>query len=68
MALSSSSLKSKLKVEIAALFSITDQATLDKACEAIAKAVVEEIQTNAVVTGTVTSGIGAGGSVTGTVG
>jgi hypothetical protein len=68
MALSSSSLKTKIKNEIIALFgAATDADKLDKVAEAIAKAVVSEITTGAVVTGTVTSGAGAGGAVTGTV-
>lgn len=36
-------------------------------CDSVGKAVVEYIQANAVVTGEVTSGSGAGGTVTGSV-
>jgi len=49
----------------------TDDAKLQKFCDALGKAIVEYIQGNAVVnsTGTVTTGVGAGGAVvaTGTV-
>lgn len=40
----------------------------EKFAGALAKAIVEYIQANALVTGTVTSGAGSGGTVTGTVG
>jgi hypothetical protein len=49
MALTQASLKGKLKTEIGAVITITDAAQLDKVCGAIAKAVVDEIQANAVV-------------------
>lgn len=72
MPLTQASLSGKLKTEIENLYGPADNnQRLQDFCDAVAKAVVEEIQTNAVVntTGTVTSGVGAGGSTvaTGTV-
>jgi hypothetical protein len=67
MALTQASLSGKLKTEIELLFgSAQDQQILQKLCDSIAQAVVDEIQQNAVVnsTGTVISGQGSGGSVT----
>lgn len=49
MSLAQSTLKAKLKSELSALFNIIDSDTLDKACGAIAQAIVDEIQANAVV-------------------
>ena len=71
MALTQASLSGKIKVEIQALYGPPDNdATLTKFCNAVAKAVVDEIQQNAVVNteviGEVTSGAGAGGAVVGT--
>jgi hypothetical protein len=67
--LSQASLATKIQAEIIAQFGApADAATLQKFANAIAKAVVDEIQANALVSGTVTSGAGAGGAVTGTVG
>lgn len=71
MALTQASLSGKIKVEIQALYGPADNdATLTKFCNAVAKAVVDEIQQNAVVNteviGEVTSGAGAGGAVIGT--
>lgn len=40
---------------------------LQKFCDALADAIVVYIQTNGVVVGTVTSGVGAGGTVAGAV-
>lgn len=69
MALTQASLATKIQAEIIAQFGApADAGTLQKFANAIAKAVVDEIQANAIVTGTVTSGMGAGGAVTGTVG
>lgn len=72
MALTQASLSGKIETELETVFgSPADSVQLKKFCDAIAKAVVEEIQSNAVVnsTGTVLSGDGAGGDVatTGTV-
>lgn len=49
MALTQASLKAKLKTELENVFTIIDSATLDKACGAIAQAIVDEITANAVV-------------------
>ena len=70
MALSQASLSGKIEAERQALYGApADGTKLKQFCDAVAKAVVDEIQANAVVnttvTGTVTSGAGAGGSVTG---
>lgn len=72
MALTQASLSTKIQTEIINLYGVADDsALLKKFADAIAKAVVDEIQANAVVntTGTVTSGAGAGGTTvsTGTV-
>jgi len=72
MALTQASLSSKIQAEIINLYGVADDsAKLKDFADAIAKAVVDEIQANAVVTttGTVTSGPGAGGTTasTGTV-
>lgn len=69
MSLTQASLSTKIHTEIVAQYGAADDdSKLTKFCDAIAKAVVEEIQANAVVntTGTVTSGPGTGGSVTST--
>jgi hypothetical protein len=42
-------------------------AQLEAVWQAVAMAIVDHITSNALVTGTVTSGAGAGGSVTGTI-
>jgi hypothetical protein len=69
MAITTASLKAKLIAELnVQLGAPTDSALMAKVCEAIAKAVKDEITGNAVVSGTVTSGAGSGGTVTGTVG
>ena len=58
-----------IKTELTTIFGAPQNAIeLQKFCDAMAKAIVENIQANALVTGTVTSGMGAGGTVTGTVG
>lgn len=67
MPLSASVLKGLIKTQLAGLFTITDDATLDKFAQAVANAVVTHIQAQALVTGTVTSGAGSGGAVTGVV-
>lgn len=72
MALTQASLSGKIEAELETVFgSPADSVQLKKFCDAVAKAVVDEIQSNAVVnsTGTVLSGAGAGGNVatTGTV-
>lgn len=66
MALTQASLSGKIEAELETVFgSPADSVQLKKFCDAIAKAVVDEIQSNAVVnsTGTVLSGAGAGGNV-----
>lgn len=71
-AISQATLSTKLQTNISAvLHAPVDTAQLKKVCDAIALAVVNEIQTNAVVTVTsvsgVTSGPSASGPGTGTV-
>lgn len=69
MALSDATLGSLIKTEIEAEFGApADAAQLQKFCNAVARAVVAHIQAAAVVNsnGTVTTGAGAGGSVTAT--
>jgi hypothetical protein len=69
MALSISVLKQAIIDEVNAEFGAPDDASkLSKFAQALATAIVEHIQANAAVTGTVTSGAGSGGSVVGTVG
>lgn len=70
MPLTQASLKQKLKDELTAIFTIIDPTQLDKVCGAIAKAVVDEITANALVTVTgtahlVMTGVSSAG-VTGT--
>lgn len=60
-------LSSKLQANIGAIINLADPVQLKKVCDAIALSVVSEIQSKALVTGTVTSGAGSGGTVTGTV-
>jgi hypothetical protein len=75
MPLSQAVLKAAIKTEMQAIAQITDDQALDKFCNALAKAIVQHITSNALVsvsvTGTVTAGIAAGspvaGSGTGTV-
>jgi hypothetical protein len=45
----------------------SDPAELQKFCDALGQAIVEYLKANALVSGTVTSGAGAGGSVTGSL-
>lgn len=69
MALTKASLSSRIQTNvIAALGTPADSTQLQKFADAVAQAVVDEIHSNGVVsvTGTVTSGTGAGGSVTAT--
>ena len=68
-------LQPEIKTQMAALFTISGTFgadALDKFATAMATAiankVVDHIKTNAVVSGSVTSGSGAGGAITGTVG
>lgn len=49
MALTESSLSTKLQTELDNLLTIVDSTQLQKFCDAIAKAVVDEVTTNAVV-------------------
>lgn len=68
MALSKSRLATALKDTIEATFGApADSDKLLDYCQALADAFIDEVVNNAVVTGTVTSGDGAGGSVEGTV-
>lgn len=69
MPLSSSGLSAAIKAKIIEKFGsspITD-AILQQFCDAVAEAVVNYLTANTLVSGTVTSGVGAGGAVTGTV-
>lgn len=69
MAITTATLKAKIIAEMnTQLGSPADSALLAKVAEAIAKAVVDEITINGsvAVTGTVTTGVGAGGAVVGT--
>lgn len=70
MGIAKETLSTKIETELQVVFgSPADSVQLKKFCDAIAKAVVDEIHSNAVVntsvTGTVTSGSGAGGLVVG---
>jgi len=66
MALTQASLSTKIQTEIIALYGAADDsALLKKFADAIAKAVVDEIQANAVVVGTVTGGGSSSGSAIG---
>ena len=69
MALTQASLSTKIQTEIVALYGIADDSSLlKKFADAIAQAVVDEIQANAVVSGTVTGGGSSSGSaISGTV-
>lgn len=67
MALSQATLATKIQAEIVAQFGApADASTLQKFANAIAKAVVDEIQANAVVNPTALVAPGGGGAVTGT--
>ena len=69
MPLTKASMSTSIKTEIEGLYGTPDDPSLlQKFCDALAKAIVENIQANALVstTGTVTSGAGAGGGVTST--
>jgi hypothetical protein len=65
--MSISDLASKLHAALSGVITVESDAQLQNCCTAIATAIVDEIQDNALVTGEVTSGAGAGGVVTGTV-
>jgi hypothetical protein len=68
MALTQSSLATKIQTEIVAQFGApADSSILNKFCQAIAKAVVDEIQSNAVVNTTGADPQGGSVSSTGTV-
>jgi len=68
MPMTDSGLSSAIKAAIIDLFGTpADPTKLQGTCDAFGKAIVEYIKANAQVTGTVTSGAGAGGLVTGTV-
>ena len=69
MPLTKESLSTKIQTEIIALYGAADDSSkLKDFADAIAKAVVDEIQANAVVTGTVTGGGSSSGSaISGTV-
>ena len=69
MPLSQASLSTKIQTEIIALYGAADDSSrLKQFADAIAKAVVDEIQANAVVAGTVTGGGSSSGSaIAGTV-
>lgn len=61
MALSQSSLKTKLVVELTSAINITDASQLDTVCNAIAAAIVQEITANAQVLTTGVTGAGTPG-------
>jgi hypothetical protein len=68
MPITQATLSTKIKSEMQAVYGAPDEPEkLQKFADAIAKAIVDEITSSALVTGTVTSGAGAGGSVTGTI-
>lgn len=68
MPLSDSSMSSDIKAQLQTVFgSPVDSAKLQEFCDALGKAIVENIKANALISGTVTSGAGSGGTVTGTV-
>ena len=68
MPITDTSLSAKIVAEIvAAKGAPADMSQLQQFADAIAKAIVQEITTSAVVVGTVTSGAGAGGAVTGSI-
>lgn len=69
MPLSAATLSAAIKTEIENIagIDIIDEAELERFTDALATAIVDHITANALVTGTVTSGAGAGGAVTGTV-
>jgi hypothetical protein len=68
MPLSATRLGSEIKSALEAFFGTPEDDTkLSNVCNAIASAIVSEIQSNAQVMGTVESGQGAGGAITGTV-
>lgn len=61
-------LSAKIKSELENVYGpADDNQRLQDFCDAIATAVYNEITMNALVSGSVTSGVGSGGSVTGTV-
>ena len=65
MGLTQSSLSTKIQTEIVALYGIADDASrLKDFADAIAKAVVDEIQANAVVTVTTSTPNAQGGAAT----
>lgn len=66
MPLAQATLATKIKNEIQLLYGVADDpAKLDDFAQALAKAVVDEIQQNAVVTVTSVSGVTPGGGVSG---
>ena len=68
MALTKASLSTKIQTEIVALYGVADNSALLKQfADAVAKAVVDEIQANAVVN-TVVGGVTVGGGSTTGVG
>ena len=67
MPLSPAGLGAIIKTELIASVAPTNEAELTNFCNALGKAIVEYILANALVAGTVTSGQGAGGTVTGQV-
>ena len=67
MALTAAALSTELQTDLAAVLNITDAAQLKKVCDAIALAIVTRIKADSVVTGTVTTGVGAGGAILGSI-
>ena len=67
MALTQASLSTKLQAEIQTLYGVADDAALlKKFCDAVAKAVVDEIQQNAEVATTVNNVQSGAGTANGT--
>lgn len=67
MPLNKATLKALIISKVQSKFTIETEQTLDDFADAVADAVVTHIQAAALVSGTVTSGAGSGGAVTGTV-
>lgn len=68
MPMSQPVLSATIKSELEAVYGPADDDTrLQNFCDALAQAIYDHITANALVSGSVTSGVGAGGSVTGTI-
>lgn len=67
MPITDAGLGAAIKSALAASAPPTNPAELDAFCQALGQAIVEYLKANAIVTGIVMSGAGAGGSVTGQI-